>query len=600
MTMSRILCNPMDLAYRYQDVRFSGRVGGLLLGEPDRNVHREGADPSLVLYRGKYYLFVSMSRGFWHSDDLLHWVYQATDKLPPFDYAPDVREVDGALLISASRKGSNSPFFRSTDPLADDFEEVAPGTFSFWDPSVFQDDDGRVYLYWGCDNVEPISGVELDQDLTPIGEPVELIGADTTTRGWERLGEDYVVPEPTTERERMIASFSGENPYIEGAWMTRYNDRYYLQYAAPATQNNTYADGYFVGDSPLGPFSYATASPFSSKPGGFARGAGHGSTIQDEHGNWWHLATMRISVNGAFERRLGIFPAGFDADGVLTCNQNFADYPLAVPDGAFNPWARITPEWMLLSYRSTVTASSAAPGHDAALAADENIRTWWASSGVGKGEWISLDLGAVSTVAVVQVNLADHELAAVAAPVEEGADGGHTWRGIYRDHSPAVVIVDGSVDGQSWETIHDGRVDEADRPHALITLDVPRELRYIRVVAARLPFDGAFAVSGLRVFGRAAGDVPSATTPTAVRAEPRTARVSWPAVDGAIGYNVRYGAGPEALYRSWLVYDRTELDVPSLNADEDTWFAVDAFNGTGVTLGNAVRAKPARPGADRL
>jgi hypothetical protein len=45
------------------------------------------------------------------------------------------------------------------------------------------------------------------------------------------------------------------------------------------------------------------------------------------------------------------------------------------------------------------------------------------------------------------------------------------------------------------------------------------------------------------------------------------------------------------LYRSWLVYDRNELDVPSLNAgEEDTWFAVDAFNGAGVTLGEPVSA----------
>ena len=149
--MTRILCNPMDLAYRYQDIQFTGIVGGVTLGEASRNVHREAADPSLVLYRVRYYLFVSMSRGFWHSEDLVEWTYQPTDKLPPFDYAPDVREVNGALVISASRKGSDSPVFRSSEPLSDDFEEVSPGTFSFWDPSVFQDDDGRIYLYWGCD-----------------------------------------------------------------------------------------------------------------------------------------------------------------------------------------------------------------------------------------------------------------------------------------------------------------------------------------------------------------------------------------------------------------------------------------------------------------
>ncbi|MDQ7877089.1 hypothetical protein Q9R08_03785 [Microbacterium sp. QXD-8] len=33
------------------------------------------------------------------------------------------------------------------------------------------------------------------------------------------------------------------------------------------------------------------------------------------------------------------------------------------------------------------------------------------------------------------------------------------------------------------------------------------------------------------------------------------------------------------------MYDRTHLDVPSLNADQETWFAVDSFNQNGVTLG---------------
>ncbi|MGO4533538.1 family 43 glycosylhydrolase [Leifsonia sp. 2MCAF36] len=595
--MTRILCNPMDLAYRYQDIRFTGVVGGYTLGQPNRNVHREAADPSLVLYQDRYYLFASMSRGFWHSDDLFDWVYQATDRLPPFDYAPDVREVDGALLISASRKGSNSPFFRSSDPLADDFEQVSGGPFPFWDPSVFQDDDGRIYLYWGCDDVDPVRGVELDRDLKPVGEPVELIRSDTSVRGWERLGENYVVPEPRTEQERMIASFSSGAPYVEGAWMTRHDGRYYLQYAAPATQNNTYADGYYVGEHPLGPFTYSTSSPFSSKPGGFAPGAGHGSTIQDKHGNWWHAATMRISVNGVFERRLGLFPAGFDADGVLTCNQNFGDYPFAIEDGPFDPWARITPDWMLLSYRAPVTASSSAPGHQPALAADEEIRTWWASAGAGLGEWVSVDLGDVCSVAVVQVNLADHELAPLAEPLEEGTDGGHTWRGIYREHVPALLLVEGSADGKIWETLHDGRRDGADRPHACITLDSPRDLRHVRATAVSLPFNGAFAVSGLRVFGRADIELPPAASPTAVRLEARTARLTWPAVDDAVGYNVRYGASPDALYRSWLVYDRNDLDIPSLNAEEDTWFVVDSFNSAGVTLGEAVRAvsAPDRP-----
>src|SRR5260370_20197826 len=41
---------------------------------------------------------------------------------------------------------------------------------------------------------------------------------------------------------------------------------------------------------------------------------------------WWHISTMGISVKNNFERRLGIFPAAFDADGVLYTNTAYGDY----------------------------------------------------------------------------------------------------------------------------------------------------------------------------------------------------------------------------------------------------------------------------------
>lgn len=56
----RLVCNPVDLSYRYQEV--------VPDGDPDaRIVFREGADPSVVRHHGRYFMFVSMSRGFWYS-----------------------------------------------------------------------------------------------------------------------------------------------------------------------------------------------------------------------------------------------------------------------------------------------------------------------------------------------------------------------------------------------------------------------------------------------------------------------------------------------------------------------------------------------------
>lgn len=64
---------------------------------------------------------------------------------------------------------------------------------------------------------------------------------------------------------------------FEGAYMAKLNGKYYLQYAAPATELLGYGNGVYVGEHSMGPFTYQTHNPFSLKTGGFARGAGHGS-----------------------------------------------------------------------------------------------------------------------------------------------------------------------------------------------------------------------------------------------------------------------------------------------------------------------------------
>ena len=295
-------CNPLDLPYRYQHINEQGR----------RYAFREGADPTLVLFKGTYYLFVSMSAGFFYSDDLLHWDFHADPDLEIYDYAPDVREIGGYLYFCASSRSKPCPILRSADPLHEKFEPVA-APFPFWDPDLFLDDDGRLYLYWGCTNTDPIWGVELDREtLQPLGEKVPLIYGDPAHLGYERAGENGVVDKEgsvvykhlaplfnaATGKIEMPAAMLAQAgmtneqltklflsvgaPYIEGAFMTKHAGKYYLQYACPGTQYNVYADGVYVGEGPLGPFVRQASNPFSAVPGGFATGAGHGSTVQDK------------------------------------------------------------------------------------------------------------------------------------------------------------------------------------------------------------------------------------------------------------------------------------------------------------------------------
>src|SRR5207249_11735032 len=146
-------------------------------------------------------------------------------------------------------------------------------------------------------NFSPLYGIELDyaKQLNYRGTAHEWIALYPEQHGWERFGRDH--------RDTI-------KPFIEGATMTKHRGKYYLQYAAPGTEYNVYANGTYVGDSPLGPFTYAPYNPIAYKPGGFVRGAGHGNTFQDNFGNYWNTGTPWVAVNWNFERRIAMFPAG--------------------------------------------------------------------------------------------------------------------------------------------------------------------------------------------------------------------------------------------------------------------------------------------------
>ena len=185
--------------------------------------------------------------------------------------------------------------------------------------------------------------------------------------------------------------------------MTKHGGRYYLQYSAPGTEYNVYANGTYVGDAPLGPFTYAPYNPISYKPGGFVTGAGHGNTFADAHGNWWNTGTSWVGVNWPFERRVVMFPAGFDRDGQLHVDTRFGDFPHRAPTSRWegdDPRSTFT-GWMLLSYRRAATASSTRDTFPAGNVTDEDPRTFWLAAANRAGETLTVDLGQPRTVRAV-------------------------------------------------------------------------------------------------------------------------------------------------------------------------------------------------------
>lgn len=572
--MKNLISNPLDLDYKYQFM--TDTMNGY-------SVNREAADPTVILFKGYYLLFASMSGGFWYSTDLVSWDFKYTPELPRYDYAPDVRVVANKVVFSASKHGQDCSLFISADPINTRFDE-SKKLFPFWDPNIFEDENGQVYLYWGCSNSEPLYGIELDkQDFSPIGEKVVLFGENEGKHGWERKGENNVIGEPKNEYERLVRQYVGTKPFIEGAFMNKHKGKYYLQYAAPGTECNVYADGVYVGEHPLGPFKYQEHNPFSSKPGGFITGAGHGSTFQDKYDNWWHVSTMRISVNQNFERRVGLFKCNFDENGILYCNQNFADYPFEIPNSKISNQIELAPKYNLLSYKCDVTASSFEEDYLALNAVDENIRTWWASSSEDEDPFIELDLGDIKDVYAIQVNIADHKIAEPQINKKDLFTTRTGSRYTFAEDNKLDYKIEISKDKLTWLEI---AKQETKLPHKLIQL-AGEEIKYIKLSNFQTPLGNTPAISGIRVFGISAGLKPDIVKNISYHRTENKLNIllKWDKVEGTHGYNIRYGIAPDKMYNSWQVNDENELDLSMINAESSYYIAIDSFNENGVTEG---------------
>jgi hypothetical protein len=435
--------------------------------------------------------------------------------------------------------------------------------FPVWDPHFFRDSDGKIYLYWGCSDKDPIKVVQLSGKMQPVTEPKVLITHNPADHGWENPGELNEI---------------AKNGYNEGSWMTKYNNKYYLQYASPGTEFKTYADGVYKSDSPTGPFIYEKNSPFSYKPGGFIAGAGHSSTFQDKFGNYWHVSSMSISIRHMFERRLGLFPACFDKDGVLRTFTAFGDYPTVLPDHKIDfEKESLFKGWMLLSYHKKVTASSSNEKYPAANAFDENIRTWWSANTGNPGEWLSVDLNDKVSINAIQVNFADND----SKLKPDSKNLAYCYR----------ILT--SNDQKDWKVIVDKSNNTIDACHDYIELDAPVNAKYIKIENVKVP-DGSFSVYDLRIFGKKKGRTPGEVTGFSVErniTDTRRAVVRWTKDKSATGYIVNYGTDINKLYNSYMVYDNDSVRLTGLNKDVTYYFNIDAFNESGITKGTKKLSK---------
>jgi hypothetical protein len=562
-TPPKTFCNPLDLDYGFF--------------QRDKRVFRHGADPVVVLFKDRYYLFSTWENGGYRvADDLLHWRFISFPPgvLPLKDYvAAAVCVTDGAMYFTEiGNEKKPVGLWRSADPDNAKWENVVEKLPPYADPCLFVDPpSGRVFLYHGLE--KPIRGLELDRKtFQPLTETetqlMPAIDPKHIDDGWEIC---------TWDNNPLSKGMRGNKTYLpcrEGSWMTYLNGTYYLQYASPGTTVPGYADGVLTGKNPLGPFTYQQYSPISHKDSGFITSAGHGCLFQDRYGNWWRATTMLIGVNDRFERRLGLFPAGFDKDGQPYARTDLGEAPITLATGPRDQAGDVGTSWVIVSDGAAVTTSSSLEDHDPRLASDEDVRTWWSAETGKAGEWMQMDLGSERALLAAQVNLADEGITFSDDPADQV-------------HRYTLSV---STDGKTWTPIYDRKHVTTSAAHAYVQFDAPVKARYAKLENGHTPNGGKFAVSDLRLFSAPFGEKPKAVESLSAKRDQtdrRKVMLSWTPAAGATGYLIRYGIDANKLNLHHRIRggETKELTLYNLNHTPPYHFSIEATNFGGATAG---------------
>ncbi|WP_039915160.1 glycoside hydrolase family 43 protein [Cellvibrio mixtus] len=177
-------------------------------------------------------------------------------------WAPDAAEKNGKYYLFFPAKNKENIFqigVATSDSPTGPFKaepEPIKGSFSI-DPAVFKDDDGAYYMYfggiWGGQLQRWTSGSYVTEDKYPASNEPAL------SPKIAKLSDD-LLQFAEAPKDVQILDGSGvpllgtdtNRRFFEGAWVHKFNGKYYLSYSTGDTHYIAYA----IGDTPYGPFTH--------------------------------------------------------------------------------------------------------------------------------------------------------------------------------------------------------------------------------------------------------------------------------------------------------------------------------------------------------
>lgn len=271
-------------------------------------------DPSICRVGDDYYLVTSTFEYFpgvpiFHSRDLVHWrqighCLTRDSQLPLGNakssggiYAPTIRHHQGRFYMVTTNVTAGKHFYVHTDDPAGEWSEPVWIERSGIDPSLFFDDDGKVYFTW-------------------------------TTLGGIYQSEIEIETGKLLTPDQMIWSGTGGR-YPEAPHLYKINGRYYLMIAEGGTEYG-HMETIARSSSPWGPFEACPHNPILTHRNlgaNLIQGTGHGDLVEAHDGSWWMVFLgFRCMRQFAQYHHLGretfLAPVTWDSDGWLTVYQD--------------------------------------------------------------------------------------------------------------------------------------------------------------------------------------------------------------------------------------------------------------------------------------
>ncbi|MCR4953571.1 MAG: glycoside hydrolase family 43 protein [Treponema sp.] len=245
-------------------------------------------DPSMCVANGKYYMVCSTFQYFpgvplFESEDLINWkqighvltrksqLLTEKNNTGAGIYAPTIRYDNGRFYMVVTNVSNIGNFYVYTDDIYGEWSDPIIVEQNGIDPSLFFDDDGKVYF---------ISN-----------------GNDSEGRGFIQMSQiDIETGKKITENEPLWYGTGGR--YIEAPHMYKFGEYYYLLNAEGGTEYGHMVN-YARSKNIRGPFEPCPLNPVLTNRnlGGYQlQGAGHGDIVQAADGTWWfcHLAFRQI------------------------------------------------------------------------------------------------------------------------------------------------------------------------------------------------------------------------------------------------------------------------------------------------------------------